>query len=636
MCGINGILNLKPDNAFLEESSLKKMNSALAHRGPDDSGIWISPKKNVALAQTRLSIIDLSPLGHQPMKDPANDSVIVFNGEIFNFKSINSTILKEENFVSASDTETLLKLYSKFGEEMFSYINGMFAFALWDKSKERLLLARDRSGKKPLYYTIYKDKFAFSSEIKALLTLEDFTREVDKSALYDFFTFGLSPSESTLFKNIKKLSPGHTLTIDVYGNIKITRYWEPKISNFSGLSTAEFSYKVREQLRKSVELRMVSDVPVGAFLSGGVDSSAVVAFMREQSESEIKTFSIGFKDMPQYDETQYANRVSKIFGTKHYTKIVTKKDVVDFMPKVADIFDDPLADTTLVPINFISQIAHEEGIKVVLTGDGADELFAGYDKYRKYASIEPIYRAWSSMPKIIKQSVSNGVNRISDNSVLGEFFRRSSSNVPLYWGHSGGMRESLKSKILSKEFIESAGTLNSEQIITSLYSDFQNLDSARKLDFTDWLCYVGFRIADTELYLMRSDRLAMAHSVETRAPFLDYEMVELALSITGEYKIQKGVSKWILKEALNGILPHEILYRKKRGFNLPFREWAAESYLKEVKNSIEEFNSKVHWFNLDVIFEELLAAESGNSNSQYNMWIIYTLMLWYRKWIEQG
>ncbi|MDB4225166.1 asparagine synthase (glutamine-hydrolyzing) [Flavobacteriaceae bacterium] len=631
MCGINGIYKLSSNQVNLKDE-ITKMNSQLAHRGPDDNGFWIDDSNRLALGQTRLSILDLSSAGHQPMHDNIGKNTIIFNGEVYNFKLLNKKFLNNEVFISHSDTETLLKLYRKFGLDMLQHLNGMFAFAIWDASKEELILARDRSGKKPLYFTEINGNFSFSSELKALFKLPWIKKEIDNKVLYDFLTYNTVATPHTMFKGISKFKPGHYMVVTKEGIKAYESFNDLKHRDLNFSSEKELEDLVYSKLEESVKLRMISDVPVGAFLSGGVDSSAIVALMRDHTPNEIKTFTIGFENQPNYNELQYAEKISKRYDTNHFVKTVTPNDLLDFIPKITDIYDEPQADTTAIPIYFISQLAKEENIKVVLNGDGPDELFSGYTNYERYVKTHQYFNFANKAPKFIKGIANNLVNKIQPGSPLSEMTNRLYNNQDFYWPGAGGMKESTKQNIISSHFKNSTNGHSSYNYVNQLKHDYNQFLDGHKFDYTNWLCYSGYRQAVTERFLYRADRLGMAHSIESRSPFLNHEMVQLALSIPSKYKIKNGVNKYILKKSLERILPNEILYRKKMGFNLPIREWAKETIYNGVKDNIVQFNKETNIFNLEEVNTQLRLLKEGNDQYTNTIWSIYFLINWYKKW----
>ncbi|WP_353779885.1 asparagine synthase (glutamine-hydrolyzing) [Winogradskyella sp. 3972H.M.0a.05] len=632
MCGISGIFRLSSTNLDLCKS-VTDMNKAMEHRGPDDKGIWENSQGNLCMGQTRLSIIDLSQAGHQPMIDTATKNVITYNGEVFNFKILNNEYLKQEEFFSNSDTETILKLYKKYGLDMIAKLNGMFAFAIWDEARQELILARDRSGKKPLYYTEMNGCFMFSSELKALFKLPWITKELDEKVLYDFLTFNTVSTPNTMFKGISKFKPGYYMVVNKDGIQKYESFNDLKYRKLNFSTENELADMVYDKLEESVGLRMISDVPVGAFLSGGVDSSAIVALMRNNTQNEIKTFTIGFENQPDYNELKYAEKIASRYNTNHFIKTVTPNDLLDFIPKVTDIYDEPQADTTAIPIYFISQLAQEENIKVVLNGDGPDELFSGYSNYERYVKMYQYYKVANNAPKFLKQVSKQVADAIYPGKPLSEMANRLVKGEDFYWPGAGGMKEGAKHKLLSSEFKDRVNGHSSYEYVKRLKEDYNKFLDGNKFDYINWLCYSGYRQAVTERFLFRADRLGMANSIEARSPFLNHEMVQLALSIPGEYKIKNGVNKYILKKALERILPDDILYRKKMGFCLPIREWASETIYNGVKDEVVQFNKETNLFNLEMVNSQLQLLKDGNTQYTNSVWTIYFLINWYKKWL---
>lgn len=631
MCGINGLFQLSSGGINLH-TNLVAMNAKLAHRGPDDNGIWVNETHGLGLGHTRLSILDLSSAGHQPMHDTSAKNTIVYNGEVYNYKLLNDKFLKGEVFNSHSDTETILKLYNKLGKEMLLHLNGMFAFAIWDASKQELFLARDRSGKKPLYFTEMNGVFSFSSELKAIFELPWIKKEIDEKVLYDFLTYNTVATPNTMFKGIAKFRPGHYMIVNKQGIKTYESYNDLKHRDLHFSSEKELQDIVFNKLEESVRLRMISDVPVGAFLSGGVDSSAIVALMRDQTPNEIKTFTIGFENQPNYNELQFAEKISKRYKTNHFIKKVTPNDLLDFIPKITDIYDEPQADTTAIPIYFISQLAKEENIKVVLNGDGPDELFSGYTNYERYAKTYQYYKIANKAPKFIKGLVNSVVDKVKPESPLSEIINRMYHQQDFTWPGAGGIKEGVKSRLISEHFKERVNGHSSYYYVQQLKQDYYKFLDGHKFDYINWLCYSGYRQAVTERFLFRADRLGMAHSIEARSPFLNHEMVQLALSIPSEYKIRNGVNKYILKKSLERILPNEILYRKKMGFNLPIREWAKDTIYNGVLDNIDKFNRDTNLFNIETVNTQLKLLKEGNKQYTNTIWTIYFLINWYKKW----
>jgi asparagine synthase (glutamine-hydrolysing) len=631
MCGINGIFAF---NGWLPVNTaelLSNMNHAIAYRGPDDEGSYTDPYEGVALGHRRLSIIDLSSAGHQPMVDH-HKNAMVFNGEIYNYRELKKNIT-DYSFQSESDTEVLMTLLQRKGEQALHHLNGMFAFAWFNREKKSLLLARDRAGKKPVYYCSEQGYFAFSSEIKALLTLPWVKTDVDEEAQYHFLTFNHIDSPKTLFKGISKLGPGELMEVNKDG-IKIRRWWQVEYQNSDFTNESKAADAVYRTLEESVAARMVSDVPVGAFLSGGVDSGAVVGLMSKMSSKPVKTFSVGFDQAENYDERKYAERVAKMFNTDHHEVVIKPEDISDFLPLIVQIFDDPLADSTAIPIYFLSKLARNKGAIVVQTGDGADEIFAGYRAWQKYLRYYPLFNMLKSMPAPVR-GVLKGVAQLTEpDSVTGEMMMRAANQQEFFWASAKAFKESGKREFLTDEWFNKTRNFNSWEVINRHYKDFLELKKQNSaLNSADWMCYLGLKMPVANRYLYRMDRLGMINSIEVRCPFLDYRMINLALSIPSSLKTKNGEPKYILKKSLEQLLPKEILYRKKMGFCVPIREWASQIMTDYVSENISAFSKDVPLFREHALQNMVLEIRAGKTRHTNNLWTVYYLMLWYKKWM---
>jgi asparagine synthase (glutamine-hydrolysing) len=636
MCGINGVFNFSGKEIRHPDQLIQAMNSAIVHRGPDDGGYWCDDKQEVFLGHRRLSILDLSKRGHQPMIGPKG-TVIVFNGEIYNYRELRKQ-LSHTVFQSDTDTEVLLHLYERMGSRLLKELNGMYAFAFWDSSERKLFLARDRIGKKPLYYTTMNGIFAFSSEIKALLTLPWVKASLDEEALYHFLTFNKVAPPHTMFEGIHKFHPGYMMQVGGGGIEEYEPYWEVSYSDFSDMHSDQLQALILEQLRKSVEYRMVSDVPVGAFLSGGVDSSAIVALMSKLTPHPVKTYSIGFDGFHnnvKFDERKYARMVSDQFGTEHHERIVTRKEITEFLPRIAEIYDEPLADATSIPIYFISQMARANGTIVVLTGDGADELFCGYDNWLPYARLYPFYRLISRAPAPVRALFSMARSMVDEQSRLYEIMSRASKGQEFFWGGASAIKESAKHTLLSDGFKQRMAAHDLAGHIVRCRNQFEHATARhRDSSYVDWMVYIGLKDIIPNLYLYRADHLGMANSVEIRVPFLDYNMVNMAVSIPGRWKVKDGEPKYILKKALESILPREILYRKKVGFCVPLEEWMKDIVVGHVQDRFVHFCDEVDLFDKKGIAELLDRCRRGDASVVHSLWNIYFLMTWHDHWLR--
>jgi len=632
MCGINGFFNYSRTSISEQENLIVRMNRAISHRGPDDCGIWSNITRDVYLGHQRLSILDLSERGHQPMVSPKG-TVIVYNGEIYNFKILRKELINQ-HFFSETDTEIILYFYEKYGHYCLDRLNGMFAFALWDEAKKELFLARDRIGIKPLYYADINGIFAFSSEIKALLFLPWIKAELDEEAFYHFLTFNKVYPPFTMFKNINKFHPGHMMVIGENGIKKYESYWQLSYSDYSSLLEEDLKDLVVSKLEKSVQNRLLSDVPVGAFLSGGVDSSSIVSLMSKNTSVPIKTYSIGFQDSPSYDELEYAQKISRQFGTEHLEKIVTPQDIVEFLPKIVDIFDEPLADATSIPIYFLSQLARENGTIVILTGDGADELFCGYRSWMRYVKLYPYYHLLSKLPKVIRSAFATLYGTINKSSPYYEILSRLSKGQEFYWSGAKGFKESTKHSFLSKDFIQKVRGKNSYDQVLYYKKLFESIQKNNKQsNYIDQLCFTGLKDNIPNYYLYRADHLGMANSIELRVPFLDHNYVNFALSVEEKWKIRDNEPKYILKKAFEEILPNEILYRKKQGFCVPLLEWAGDIMVNYVESNLKVFCRETGLFDENGLKKQINQTRKGNIDYISMLWTVYFLMAWMRKWI---
>lgn len=633
MCGIAGFLDLGQAPYDASRELVAAMNRSLAHRGPDDQGIWTDPGAGVYLGHRRLSILDLSAEGHQPMVAGGGD-VIVFNGEIYNFQELKQG-LAGTSFRSTGDTEVLLRLYERDGPACVTRLNGMFAFAVWDPARRELYLARDRIGIKPLYYTFAGSRFAFASEIRALLLLPWVRRELDEEALHHFLTFNSVPAPGTLLKGIRKLPPGYQMVVAARGIVRYEPFWELNYTTQVPEDDPAAAAGLLDRLRQAVHSQVVSDVPVGAFLSGGVDSSAIVALMSEVSDRPIRTFSIGFADVERYDERVYAAAVARRFGAEHQERVVTRDELVGLLPRVAQISVDPVADPTMIPIYFLSQLARDSDTKVILTGDGSDELFAGYRSWLRYNQLAPVFTFWSAMPGPLRQLGRNLGRRMFENgTVPRELLARAAQGQEFFWAGAGGFRESVKRTIMSQGFQRRTAHLDLHAYIARRRRYFEQLiPRGRHQDMVDWMVYSGLTDTVPNQFLNRADRIGMAHSIEIRVPFLDNHVVDYGVSIPSRMKLHRGEPKAILKQALEPILPHDVLYRTKQGFNVPLKEWMLGYVVDHLERRIPEFCQATDLFDEQGVRSLAQMAREGAGNLAPSLWNVFFLMSWFDQWL---
>ncbi|MGB0390747.1 MAG: asparagine synthase (glutamine-hydrolyzing) [Salibacteraceae bacterium] len=636
MCGINGFFNFSGQNIPNPTGLIEKMNSKMELRGPDDSGFWSDPSGATHLGHQRLSILDLSQAGHQPMATKNASHTLVFNGEIYNFSELKNSLPKHQ-FKSNTDTEVLLNLFAIHSVACLNKLRGMFAFAIWDQEKEELFLARDRVGQKPLYYTIQNGIFAFSSQLKSLLELPWINKELDEEALSHFLTYNHLVPPYTMFKGIHKFEPGHYMKVSKTGIEAYKPFWEvsfDKKADFASLPEKELADKVYRDLKQAVEYRMISDVPVGSFLSGGVDSSAIVGLMKEYASSPIKTYSIGFEGQPEYDELKNARKVAKLFGTQHIEKVVKPNDFKELLPTIVELFDEPLADTTSIPIYFLSQLAKENDTKVILTGDGADELFGGYSNWKRYDKLAPYFGMYSQLPSYLKKSISSVFGGYDKASPVYEMLKRSEKGQDFFWSGARGFKESTKHDFLTDGFKHRNKGVDSYSIVSTFKDNFEKIEK-NNADYLNWLCYTGLKNTIPNVFLNRLDKLSMAHSIEGRSPFLDHDLIDTAFSISGKWKIKNGEAKYILKKSLERLLPNEVLYRKKQGFCVPIKEWGSNIMVEYLESELNSFCKKIDVFNQAKIESILKDVKNGKTNNTNRLWTIYFLIQWYNKWIDE-
>jgi asparagine synthase (glutamine-hydrolysing) len=572
MCGIAGFSQF--NNQIGNLDTLKNMGQAIFHRGPDAGAEYID--ENIGLSHRRLAIIDLSDAGIQPMHSHDERYVIAFNGEIYNFLELKTELVaKGYPFKTHTDTEVILALYHFEGVDLLNKINGMFAFALWDKEKKNLFIARDRIGKKPLYYCTYNNEIAFASELKALLAIKEIPTEIRLDSVYDFFAYQYIPDPKTIYQDIFKLEPGHFLLIDKNG-MKKQQYWDISFAKTSADSEQVLKEKVQELASNCTEQRMISDVALGAFLSGGVDSSGVVALLAKIAEKNgdkpITTCSIGFDD-EKFDETEFAQMVADQYSTNHH-KLTVHQDVADSLEHIVSFFDEPFADPSLVPTYFVSQLAREK-VTVAIAGDGGDEVFAGYEKY-SVDHTENILRA--KIPKWLRTAILPSLSKASAQININLFQRASSllnsfSVEPAmgFYISNSFIKDETWQALANDEIKANLGNYHPSEQTIARYNQCDGKDHLSRILYTDMKTYLPGDI------LVKVDRMSMANSLEVRAPILDHKLIEFACTIPSELKFNtshgKVEKKYLLKEAFKDYLPDDILYRKKMGFSVPLASW---------------------------------------------------------------
>jgi asparagine synthase (glutamine-hydrolysing) len=640
MCGICGIWEYGANEGRVELSLVERMRDEMRHRGPDDEGSLLFDQQRGGLGFRRLSIVDLSKAGNQPMRGCTDRVWLVFNGEIYNHARLREGLEQRGHvYASRTDSETILHLYEERGLDFVNEIEGDFGIALWDAEREQLVLARDRIGVKPLYFYHKDGRFIFASEIKAILQHPAVTPEIDEESLYHYLTFLTTPAPRTLFRDIQKLPAGHMLIVKRDGSVELKQYWDalPPVTSDSR-SEAEHSDEILRLLRDSIRKRMMSDVPFGVFLSGGVDSSANVALMSELMSQPVRTYTVGFEDNEELNELDSARAVSKRFGTDHHEVIIGQQEMQKFLPDLVYHQDEPIADPVCVPLYYVSKLARESGTIVVQVGEGADEIFAGYDWFRKYVRInDQFWRHAQKLPASLRQSLTSLTKPLLEASFKKrtaiELARRLGAGESLFWGGAMVFDEEFKRRVLSHELSERVGGLSSYDAVRE---HLEHIAEVRPhSDFASRMTYLELKLRLPELLLMRVDKMTMATSVEARVPFLDQHLVEYALGLPVDLKIRGTRGKHILKRALEKVLPADLLYRPKRGFGAPIREWFRGASGEMLGGLI--MNSSIRRRGLfDYAFVERLIDEHrrGARDWSFHLWALLNVSLWYDRWIK--
>jgi asparagine synthase (glutamine-hydrolysing) len=628
MCGICGFVSLK-SYSLSKQDILLKMVNALRHRGPDDEGIFI--EKDIALGVRRLSIIDLMS-GHQPIHNEDKSIWIVYNGEIYNFLELREYLEKKGHiFYTKSDTEVIVHLYEEYGRHCVSKLNGMFAFTIWDRRKNELFLARDRFGIKPLYYSEFNGQFIFASEIKAILQFPDFAPELDLVSLDQYLTFEYIPAPRSIFKKIHKLPAAHSL-IYKNKNISLDKYWGINFSlarNF--VPEQEAKERLLELLKMAVKRHLISDVPLGVFLSGGIDSSTITALANNFSTDRIKTFSIGFKE-DSFDESSYVRQVSKLYHTEHYHQDFTVGDLLNLLGEALHFLDEPLGDGSFFPTYLLSKFT-KQNVKVALSGDGGDELFAGYPTYQAHKLIK-YYQLIPAIlrEKIIERIILNlpvSMHNFSLDFKAKKFITSASSSLDIrhiLW--MGSFNHQDKIKLYAPALRE----------ILNLKDNFEPADiyfhepgvngELNRLQYFDIKTYLQDDL------LVKTDRASMANSLEVRVPYLDYELAEFVFSLPADLRLNNLKTKYIFKKTVKGLLPNNIIHRKKKGFGIPVAFWIKEELKQLVLGMLEKNKIKREGlFNHQYIGDLLQQHFANKVDNRKKIWTLFMFELWLEKYL---
>lgn len=625
MCGIAGIVNF--DGTRPAEEAVLGMTRALAHRGPDGEDFYLSGP--VALGHRRLAIIDLSRTGSQPMTNEDQTVWITFNGEIYNFAELREQLEdRGHQFRSATDTEVIVHGYEEWGLDCLERFNGMFAFALWDGRRQRLWLARDRLGIKPLFYAKLPNHFLFGSELKALVAHPSFQRELDFEALAYYLALNYTPAPFTLFKHARQVLPGQYVLVDSEGRVETREYWDLEYDESKGGDESSLCAQFDEQVHEAVRLRLVSDVPFGAFLSGGVDSSTIAYWMSREMEAPLKTFSIGFGE-PSYDEVEYARQVAARLETEHYERIVTA-DAATVLPKIVWHAEEPTADSSMVAVYYLAQMAREH-VTMTLSGDGADDILAGYETYQAFF----LQKLVSGTPRWLRRGVSRALEKlipVSDSKVSWDFkLRRFLAGTEFDSEDAHAVWRMIFDASQRERLLGPLGRANRSGVTADaidLYRAYFSKTNAKHP--LNRMLYVDTRLYLPSDMLVKIDRMAMAHGLETRVPFLDHHLVEFAATLPASMKLRHYLhKKYILKKVMKPRLPATILARKKQGFNVPKVRWIKQDLKDFVRDHLSPARVRETEILDERVVTELLDDHfRGIADNSHQIWCLLTLVLW--------
>jgi asparagine synthase (glutamine-hydrolysing) len=632
VCGINGAVVLEDFGFRVTEPYITSMRDTMAHRGPDGAGVWVSPNGRVGLGHRRLSIIDLSSAASQPMGNEDDSVQIVFNGEIYNHAELRRELEATGRHrwkTDHSDTEVILHAFEEWGIDCLNRLRGMFALAIWDGRTGELWLVRDRMGIKPLYYSEHHGRLVFASEIKALLEDSEQQREVNEEGMYHYLSFLTTPAPMTLFKGISKLPGGCLLHVAADGQSEMRRWYElwDHVEPVGEIGEKELCDRILNELRTAVQLRKVSDVPVGIFLSGGIDSSTNAALFSEGAATPVKTFSIGYRG--EYDsyknELHHARMVADEVGAEYHELLLTADDLLSFLPRMVELQDEPLGDPVCVPVYYVSKLARDNGVIVCQVGEGADELYWGYPTWKLKHRLQqvanwPVPRAVKRFGLRLLESAGKGLSHQY------EALRRDALGQPVFWGGADAFTDREKQQLLSPRLRRELAGVTSWDAISPIFDRFQ--EGAWEPSTLHWMTYLDLNLRLPELLLMRVDKMSMGVSLEGRVPFLDHKFVELALGIPERVKTKHGTLKYLLKRAVRGVIPDEIIDRPKQGFGVPVYEWFFDKLGTEAHGVVKAFceeSGLLHWPAVERVFEEERGAQ---------VWYLLNLATWWNTYIR--
>lgn len=666
MCGIVGIYHCLKEEK-VNERLLRRMRDTMVHRGPDSAGIWISGNGRIGLAHRRLSIIDLDPRAAQPMCNEDGTIWITFNGEIYNHLSLRKELEQAGHRFKTdhSDTEVLVHGYEEWGiDDLLARLEGMFGIGIWDERRQLLTLVRDRVGIKPVYFTLQGGTLRFASEIKAILADPAVERDVDSVAMYHYLSFLTTPAPMTMFKGIYKLPAGFYIQINRHGALKAHRYWDAlpgsgidpsELKGLSGKAVEDFYLAgIRDRLERAVEKRMMSDVPFGVFLSGGVDSSTNVALMSRYTDS-LDTFTVGFRDHKHLNELEHAELIARRFNTNHHVVLIDEDDMVGYLDDLIHHQDEPIADWVCIPLYFVSKLARESGTKVIQVGEGADEQFSGYASYMGYLRLYEKY--WQPFRRWFPKPLQRGIAAVAKAAatlrpglmIYADIIQRAANNREHFWSGAIVFWDLLKERLINEGSISSSGIpqemincglLPESYLVADTFNvirSFQErlLEKHPDADVLTRMIYNEFKLRLPELLLMRVDKISMSVALEARVPFLDHKFVEFTMDIPMEWKIRNGIPKYLLKKSVEGLIPDQIIYRKKMGFGAPMAQWLRGDFGRQVEAGILGSGlMKRGYFNREYISELISDHRAGRADNSLYIWTLFNLTSWYDYWID--
>lgn len=632
MCGIVGALAFKNSSFTVTEPYITCMRDTMVHRGPDGAGTWISEDGRMGLGHRRLAIIDLSKAADQPMCNEDGTLWVSYNGEIYNHAEIRSELEEiggHQWKTDHSDTEVILHAFEQWGIDCLTKFRGMFAIALWNAKVRELWLIRDRIGVKPLYYSVHHGRITFASEIKALLQDPQQQRAVHEEAFFHYLSFLTTPAPQTLFDGIKKLPGGTWMRVKENGQIQEHCYWDvwDNTAPLNKASENEIAELILDELRKAVKLRKVSDVPVGIFLSGGLDSSINTALFSEGEGKPVKTFTIGYEGEYQsyQNEIPYARKMADEAGAEYHELLLNLEDLIDFLPQMVHLQDEPIADPVCVPVYYVSKLARKNGVVVCQVGEGADELFCGYPSWKTALQFQHYNDL--RFPRIFNKLGIAGLRLLGrEKSKYCEWLRRGSVGQPVFWGGAEAFADAQKHRLLSPRLRKKFNKLTSWEALKPIHQQFK--EKAWEKSNLNWMSYLDLNLRLPELLLMRVDKMSMGVSLEGRVPFLDHKLVELAMSIPESVKIKNGTLKYILKKSVRGLIPDELIDRKKQGFGVPVYEWFFDRLGKKAREELNDFCHKSDFLDS----KEVMHLIDHGQGTQ--VWCLLNFAMWFREFFE--